>query len=69
MAYPEHIPSDQHHQYLYRDEADLYRKIKDFLIHFPFNQSVAARQNFVIGYDWSTLAAEYDRRVMNLVDA
>ncbi|MFK7932959.1 MAG: DUF3524 domain-containing protein [Saprospiraceae bacterium] len=67
LAYPEHIPANFHDQYLYEDKTDLYHRLKDFLIQFPANRGATTRQNFVIGYDWSTLAEEYDSRVAAIV--
>ncbi|MEL7021889.1 MAG: DUF3524 domain-containing protein [Bacteroidota bacterium] len=68
LAYPEHIPEALQARHLYNDERELYEKLKSFLIHYPQSNALKEeQQNFVVGYDWSTLADEYDSRASRLI--
>ncbi len=63
LAYPEHIPQEHRHRYFYKNEEDLYQRLRQAIRQLPRIRSGTVGQNFVRRYDWSILAPQYDSRL------
>lgn len=61
LAYPEHLPEDGRDLFLYQDQEELHRKLKNLLLDFRKPLALISLRDFVARYDWSILAAVYDR--------
>ena len=61
LAYPEHIPEEEHPRHLYEKEEDFYLNLKEAIHHIGEIRRKSSFQHFVARYDWSILATEYDR--------
>lgn len=61
LAFPEHIPAPFRHMHLYQTTGELVEKLKAACNEIEKIRNGPGYQNFVAHYDWSILAAEYDR--------
>ncbi len=67
LAYPEHIPSAFHGQYLYGDATAYYAQLKTAILKVEETRQSILVQNFVKHYDWSILASTYDQNLQTIV--
>lgn len=58
LAYPEHIPEDHQTRLLYRDASDFRQKLRAMIEERAF-RGISPRE-WVLRYDWGTLAPIYD---------
>ena len=67
LAYPEHIPVEQHPFHFYQTGEGLYSKLEQAIKNIGHIRSKANYQNFVSKYDWSKLADHYDSSFESLI--
>jgi glycosyltransferase involved in cell wall biosynthesis len=72
LSLPELIPIDLHDRFLYIDEDDLLKKLKDYIGNPSLFTEDQTCKNKLIQhcqqYDWSYMAKIYDEKFFNLVD-
>ncbi|UCF04507.1 MAG: DUF3524 domain-containing protein [bacterium] len=66
LAYPEHIPAEHHDAFLYGDDEGLLGMLRNRLVHIEETRGYET-QDFVSGYDWTSMAPQYDRLIENLL--
>lgn len=59
LAYPEHIPTSKHEEYLYQNELDIIPMLKDIITQKKYLARTEL-PNFVEKYDWQNLIKKYD---------
>ncbi len=59
LAYPEHIPEQDHDRFFYSDPEDLLSRLRCQLLNYRATDKQAVR-NFVAHYDWETQVVRYD---------
>ena len=59
LAYPMHIPADQHTNHFYDTDENFYQLLKQAIRDYKDLRS-HSYQNFVSHYDWRILGAKYD---------
>ncbi len=69
LAYPEHIPLQNHSNYFYHNKKEMYQKLVQSITMTTIARQVKNCQNFVAQYDWSNLAPRYDQLFSNLANA
>lgn len=62
LAYPEHIPIEEHKAYFYDDDVHFYQLLKSAILAFS-NKKAGLIQHFVNHYDWLELAPIYDEKM------
>lgn len=60
LAYPEHIPSENHSDYFYENEVELYEKLKGVMNNIAEIRGKVKYQKFVASYDWKECIENYD---------
>ncbi len=60
LAYPEHIPSILQHKYLYKNEEQLYQKVKNWL-NYPDRNDIPQLHAQMKRYNWGNCIRLYDR--------
>jgi glycosyltransferase involved in cell wall biosynthesis len=66
LSYPEHIPPEFHHQYLYDTEKDLVQKLRH-LLQSPIPLSHVTFRSWVAHYDWQQQAPVYDQQMESII--
>lgn len=68
LAYPEHIPADQHKNHFYQKEEELFPLLKEIILnkHYLRDSIIAKYQQ---KYDWKNLIELYDTACANLQKA
>jgi glycosyltransferase involved in cell wall biosynthesis len=67
LTYPEHIPKNEHQDYFYKREDELFEKLKFAILNIKKDQKSETLKNFVSRYDWSNLAPIYDATFEKLI--
>ena len=65
LTYPELIPSELHHNHIYKDEKDLFNKIKWAIDNIDKIRKSKINEIAKI-YDWSKMANIYDQAINNI---
>ncbi len=60
LAYPQHIPEKYHDDHLYKNEDELFDKIREASQNLKAIRKMEEFQQFVAHYDWEELAGVYD---------
>jgi glycosyltransferase involved in cell wall biosynthesis len=66
LAYPQFVPESFHSRCLYRDHQELLALLNQAIEQIVATRATSLRES-VVGYDWATLAPEYDRRLCGLI--
>lgn len=68
LAYPEHIPIEEQKQHCYKNEEDLYFRLKEVLENKERWRKHTKFQNFVGKYDWRSMIDVYDEAFEQMVN-
>ncbi len=60
LAYPEHLPTEEHHRYFYEDADNFYDVLEKFLLNWQPGQSFDGSK-YVRHYDWRICIKKYDQ--------
>ncbi len=67
LAYPEHIPKEDHKNHFYKSDDELYQKLKSTILNLKGFKNSEFLKNYVARYDWSNLAPFYDATFDTLI--
>ena len=68
LAYPQHIPEKYRANHLYKNEDELFEKIKKTAYNLKVIRKMEQFQEFVAHYDWGVLSKKYDASFLDLVE-
>jgi hypothetical protein len=66
LAYPEHLPSALHQQFLYQEATELVPRLRRLLLNPQPAPTVLRRH--VAGYAWTELVRDYDNLFEELIN-